>query len=367
MQNLVTTTAQASLYREAGLWTPETLSSRVAELAKGPHGSAVAVVDLLGSRMRTYAELAADSARVAALLEAHGVMTGDVVSIQLPNAYEAVVAAVAVNSLGAVINPLLPNYRARELTHVFKTAQPRAIFTPAAYRGFDHRELVSQVSEGTGVTPFHVVVDGSLEGLTGGALNPGAEASNVSELIFTSGTEATPKAIMHTEETANFAVRANFADLALTPETVVWMPSPVGHSTGFNYGIRLALIHGAKLVLQDQWNAPDAIVLVEAEGCNYTLAATTFLADLVAECERSGKSLPSLPHFGCGGAPVPAPLVARAEEVGICVLRLYGSTEVLCATWNRPDSPFEPSGRLDRWLSRCSTPTSRYATRRETP
>ena len=33
------------------------------------------------------------------------------------------------------------------------------------------------------------------------------DPSAVSELIFTSGTEATPKAIMHTEQTANFSVR----------------------------------------------------------------------------------------------------------------------------------------------------------------
>ncbi len=157
---------------------------------------------------------------------------------------------------------------------------------------------------------------------------------------------------MHTEETANFAVRATFSDLGLTGEQVVWMPSPVGHSTGFNYGIRAALIHGAKLVLQDRWNAPEAIALVDSQRGNYTLAATTFLADLVGECERTGKTLPSLTHFGCGGAPVPAPLVRRALEVGICVLRLYGSTEVLCATWNRPDSPLEKRASTDGYALR---------------
>ena len=45
--------------------------------------------------------------------------------------------------------------------------------------------------------------------------------------------------------------------------------------------------------------------------------------------------------FGCGGAPVPPDLVRRALEHGVTVLRLYGSTEVLVATWNRPTSPLE--------------------------
>ncbi len=285
----------------------------------------------------------------AGMLTDHGVGAGEVVSVQLPNRYEAVVTAVAVNSIGAVLNPLLPNYRRRELTHVFTTARPSAVFTPALYRGFDHRPLVAAAAAKAGLTPLHVVIDEPSESLPdpGVELLPGVSASNVSELIFTSGTEATPKAIMHTEETANFAVRQLFADLGLTAETVVWMPSPVGHSTGFNYGIRAALYHGVTLVLQDQWDAAEAAALVDAHHCSYTLAATTFLADLVGECERTGRRLPSLTHFGCGGAPVPAPLVARAEAVGIRVLRLYGSTEVLCATWNRPDSPFEKRSTTD--------------------
>src|SRR5206468_7357310 len=108
---------------------------------------------------------------------------------------------------------------------------------------------------------------------------------------------------MHPEETANFAVRALFSALALGSGTVVWMPSPVGHSTGFNYGIRAALYHGAPLVLQDRWDAADAAQLVAEFGCQYTLAATTFLDDLVGHCERAGVTLPSLTHFGCGGAP----------------------------------------------------------------
>ena len=50
---------------------------------------------------------------------------------------------------------------------------------------------------------------------------------------------------------------------------------------------------------------------------------------------------------GCGGAPVPPELVRRARELGIGVRRLYGSTEVLVATWNRADSPEEKQRETD--------------------
>jgi acyl-coenzyme A synthetase/AMP-(fatty) acid ligase len=213
--------------------------------------------------------------------------------------------------------------------------------------------MVQEVAAATGVTPIHVVVGDQTHGdqiayescvapasTTTDDLGAG-DAESISELIFTSGTEATPKAIMHTEQTANFSVRVAYSDMGITGDDVVWMPSPVGHSTGFNYGLRFALYHGLPLVLQDQWDATAAMELVLRERCSYTLAATTFLQDLTETARRAGVRLDSLRCFGCGGAPVPPPLVESAAEQGIQCLRLYGSTEVLVGTWNRPHSTLD--------------------------
>jgi non-ribosomal peptide synthetase component E (peptide arylation enzyme) len=344
--DVVTTAERRQAYLDAGWWDDQTLPGRVAHHAAERPGD-LAVVD--EGRIATYAELVSDAARLADALRARGVGEGDVVSVQLPNRYETVVVAVAVLSLGAVINPLLPNYRERELGHVFTTARPAAIVTPAHFRGCDHPALVADVVAATGVAPLNVVLDdgaGAAEpAVTYSALlASGApvaplgdrDAAAVSELIFTSGTEAQPKAIMHTEQTAGFSVRIAHHDLGLTDDDVVWMPSPVGHSTGFNYGLRFALHHGLPLVLQDRWDAETALQLVLQHRCSYTLAATTFLQDLTEAAAAEGVRLGSLRLFGSGGAPVPPALVDAAAGVGIEVLRLYGSTEVLVGTWNRP-------------------------------
>jgi len=172
-----------------------------------------------------------------------------------------------------------------------------------------------------------------------GVAPPQRDPSAVSELIFTSGTEATPKAIMHTEQTTNFSARVAATDMQIDGGDVVWMPSPLGHSTGFNYGLRFALYHGLPLVLQDRWDPAVAVDVIARERCSYTLAATTFLRELVAESVRRGVRVDSLRCFGCGGAPVPPALVEEADAHGVRVLRLYGSTEALVATWNRPDAP----------------------------
>ena len=362
MRDLVTPPERADSFRARGLWTADTLASRVQ--AHADHApEATAVVDELGAGVHTYAELRRDAARLAAGLQTLGVGSGDVVSVQLPNRYHTVVAGVAVQSIGAVVNPLLPNYRAREIAHVLGTAQPRVLVTPGRYRGFDHRSMVEELRR-LGTADFVHVIDPVEDSATAGSaddvllpdliaqsdsdrLPAIGLASAVSELIFTSGTEATPKAIMHTEANTNCAVRTLFDDLGESDDRVVWMPSPVGHSTGFNYGLRAALYTGRPLVLQDRWSAAEAITLLQRWGGTYTLAATTFLADLVEECERQSVTLPQLREFGCGGAPVPAELVRRADDVGIQVLRLYGSTEVLCATWNRPGDDLDRRAHTD--------------------
>lgn len=353
--DVVTPEERRRAYVEAGHWDDSTLVGAVARWAS-TRPDDVAVVDNRGRRA-TYAELYRDATALARHLVSAGVAPGDVVSVQLPNRYEAAVAAVAVQRAAAVINTLLPGYRLKELRHVVETAGTRVIITPAEYRGFEYGPMVDALRSETGRDIAHVVVDGSAAGAV--SLDdilraaPDVElpepqpAHAVSELIFTSGTEAAPKAIMHTEQTANFSVRVAHGDLGMSAADVVWMPSPVGHSTGFNYGLRMGLYSGLRLVLQDQWSAATACDLVAAEGCSYTLAATTFLKDLVEEAARRGQQLSSLQRFGCGGAPVPPELVDAALAQGIQVLRLYGSTEVLVGTWNRPGGPLDKRRHTD--------------------
>ena len=254
MQDVVTAADRRLTYLSGGLWDSSTLPERLAHHAQ-TRPDAVAVVDATGRY--TYAELRRDAAAVCSHLRAAGVAAGEVVSLQLPNRYEAVAAALGVLQLGAVLNPLLPNYRHHELRYVVETARSKAIITPAVYRGFDHRDLVADVRGATATALHHLVVD---DGAGGGDatwsdattppllgedhLPPPRPAEAVSEVIFTSGTEANPKAVMHTEQTTNFSARVAYTFLGLGPEDVVWMPSPVGHSTGFNYGVRFAIYHG---------------------------------------------------------------------------------------------------------------------------
>ena len=344
--------ARARQYVDDGWWDGTTLASRVRGFAFD-QPEAIAVVDETTDARVTYSQLWDDACRVAAFLGSLGVWPGDVVSVQLPNWYETVAIDLGVLARGAVLNPLLPNYRERELEHILGTAKSKVLFTPDEYRGFDHAALGRELHGSLATLQDHVVVRGAGDfwqrvlGRTPAHVEPPDDAAAVSEVIFTSGTEATPKGVMHTEHTTNCNVRSAYAVNALGRHDVVWVPSPIGHSTGLNFGVRLALYFGLKLVLQDRWDAERAVELIETERCSYTLAATTFLTDLVAAAAGSDRDVSSLTRFGCGGAPVPPEIVRAGADAGINVLRIYGLTEALVVSWNRASSPLEKRMHTD--------------------
>jgi acyl-coenzyme A synthetase/AMP-(fatty) acid ligase len=346
--DMVTSNARRDEMERLGHWNDDTLSARVAKHASKKPDSC-AVVDSVGKREFSYAQLDADASRLANFLIAAGIKPGDVVSVQMPSWYETVVIDLGVMRAGAVMNPLLPNYRGKELRHMLTVGGVKVLFTPERYRRFDHRQLADEVLAELDCLERTVCVSDPeadparfrdwLEQYPATAPEQEVSARSVSELIFTSGTEAQPKAIMHTEQTTNFSARAVASSLGLDDSDVIWMPSPIGHSTGFNYGVRVALYLGLPLVLQDQWRVADAVSLIERQRCSYSVVATTFVSDVCSYAEDHTCDLSSMRLFGSGGSPIPPEVVASAKRLGMNVLRLYGSTEVLMATTNRPGDP----------------------------
>lgn len=325
-------------YEAAGYWDQVTLTDRIDQWAALQPG-AIAIVDQQGARRADIATLRDHSRRAASLLLSAGVGPGDVVAVQMPNWYEAVVFGLATLRLGAVLNPLIPTYGAKELRHMLTVGATRAIVTPDRYRSANYAERVGEATSELGHSVHHIRVPeptddfAGLERLLAGveplAAEPARSAETVSMLLFTSGTESMPKAILHTEQTTGCGVREMYRFLGLGGADVVWMPMPIGHSTGFNFGLRFALHHQLKIVLQDRWDAATGIRLCRGEGVSLTAVSPTHLLDMLGVLRENPVDLSQLRYFGCAGAPIPDGVVEAAAEFGITVLRGYGSTEAL--------------------------------------
>src|SRR5579872_1959656 len=280
------TDEDVSRYTGLGYWSDaETVSAFLARNAlEFPDRDAV--VDGNETRL-TYAELNDSASRFATALREHGIGRGDVVGMQLPNCAEATVVSYGIERAGGVVCPLVPMFREHELIHIAQRSNMKALVTAGVLRGYDHDDLASRVA--AAVPRLRTLI--SLSPRTGtGALALSTLLGEASvgpdeplgpndpcAILFTSGTESLPKGTIHSTNSLLAYCRLTSRVLGLGEADNVFMPSPIGHGTGYIFGMRLALYLGTKLVLQDKWDASAAARAIRVEQCGYMHGATPFV------------------------------------------------------------------------------------------
>lgn len=340
----------ADRYRQQGWWNNESLLACF-DRAVQQTPAKIAVIAAAEVRL-SYRELGQKVAQVAAGLAKAGVGKGDVVSIQLPNCAEFVVVHLAANRLGAVTNPLLPTYRARELSYILAKARTKVVVVPAEHRGFDFQGLYQNLVPALPELGAVFVVGGDpregmrayeellLQGECSGG--PVLDGNDLVALIFTSGTESSPKGVVHTHNTMMYGTREMAGLLGLTSDDIVWAPSPIAHGTGFQWGVRQAITLGATLVLQDEWDVDKALKLIQQERCSFVISATPFVAMLLESPKLGQVDLSSLRIFGCAGAPIPRQMGERArQQIGCTLIGMWGMSECFVGSASAPSDPEE--------------------------
>lgn len=333
-----------------GFWRNETLDTYLDRWATRRPGK-VALVD---ARNRyTYAELARLVERIAHGLRAHGVEPGRVISCQLPNWNEFSLLFLAATRLGAVVNPIPPTYRARELSFMLRLLQSRVLVTAETFRGFCYTDMVTSIrpavphlehvfvvrgKPGPRMLPWDVLTEGAWEVREGRQPLAGGDPNDVHEVVFTSGTTGEPKGVMHTPNTTLSTIYTLTERLQLSEHDVILMASTLGHQTGYLYGYCLNILLGATAVWLDIWNAAEAARLIDAERVTFTMGATPFLQDLASVPARH--DLSSLRVFISAGASIPRQLVKDARaRLGATISAGWGMTENGLVTCNGLSDP----------------------------
>jgi cyclohexanecarboxylate-CoA ligase len=330
-----------------GFWHDRTINGDLdACLAACPDKIALTAVRVESGETRrfTYREMASLADRIAVGLSRLGVGRNDVVAMQLPNWWQFSLLYLACTRLGAVLNPLMPIFRERELSFMLKHGEAKVLVVPKSYRNFDHEAMARGLQPGLPMLKRVIVVDG------GGAddfdalltkpeweKEPDARAilagnrpgpDDITQLIYTSGTTGEPKGVMHSANTLMANIIPYAQRLNLGADDVVLMASPMAHQTGFMYGLMMPIMLKQSVVLQDVWEPARAADLIRAEKVTFTMASTPFLTDLTRTVTESGNPAPTLKTFLCAGAPIPGPLVEQAQVgLGAKIVSAWGMTE----------------------------------------
>jgi cyclohexanecarboxylate-CoA ligase len=329
-----------------GLWQDRTVVDFLEEnLRRCPDQTYVTDHNSMTGRSTTlsYRHLDRISRRIAAGLTAQGIGRGDVVAIQLPNWWEFAAVHVACVRIGAITNPLMPIFRERELRFMLGFADTKAIVIPAEFRGTQYAPMLESIRPELPNLEHVFVVGGEGDNSFEATLTTPAWEDEIdldvlfeerrvgpNEVIhycYTSGTSGQPKAVMHTYNTLIGSIGGVYA-LGLDSQSVVLMGSPLAHQTGFLFGLLMPITLGGRTVFMDIWNADHAAKIISEEGVTFTMGATPFLSDLTDSNALVRHPPDTLETFVTAGAPIPRPLVERAQDkLGAQIVAGWGMSE----------------------------------------
>lgn len=325
----------AARWRAEGLHDDQTLPDAIGLAAREDPDVAIVLHSSQRPGRLTLSSLDRRARKVAHALDQRGIGRGDIVAIQLPNWEEAAIAYAAVAMLGAVFVPIVHIYGPKETDWILRASGARMFICPDRWGKIDYLDRITRMPS---LAEMSIVIVG--EALPDGAISwdelesqgdpsfdlPKLEAAAPLLVLFTSGTTADPKGVIHTHQTLMAELR-NMPQAPMNqPDRVTLMPWPAGHIGGL-CALLAPIMTRSLFVLIDQWDPREAARLIEQYRVELFCGAPIHVDAMLDLLDAGEFELGSVREVMSGGAGVPSALVERADAAGWRMVRSYGSSE----------------------------------------
>lgn len=341
---------------------PEMVTAQARTLGARP-----AIID--GTETLTFEDVASRTDAAARALMSLGIDRGDRVAIWAPNAWEWIVAALAVHTVGAVMVPINTRYKGIEAAYLLEKSRAKALFTVTAFLGTDYvsllRESGAQLPDLTDV----IVLRGSAPDATrsyaeflacaddvrhdaarerASTIDP----EDVADILFTSGTTGRPKGAMctHAQNLRVFDQWSSIVGLRSDDRYLVVLP--FFHSFGYKAGWFSALMRGATVYPEPVFEVDVVLRRVQDDAITMLPGPPALYQSILLHPQRASFDLGSLRLAVTGAASIPVELIHRMkEELGFeTVITAYGLTEscgvvTMCRTDDDAETIATTSGR----------------------
>jgi acetyl-CoA synthetase len=302
-----------------------------------------------GMGQQSYAELEAQSNRVAHLLTAQGVRPGDRILLMVGGVPELWPVFIAAIRIGAVVIPATTLLSAHDLPGRLERGEVRHVVTELGETAkFGGLEGFTRLSLGP--------AGGWTDLLAGAASQPDTfTATHVTYagdpllLYFTSGTTSQPKLVTHTHQSYPAGHLSTLAWLGLRPGDVHWNISSPGWAKHAWSNFFVPLTVGAAVVVDsERFSARRTLELIVGLGVTSLCAPPTVWRMLIQQ--PLGEYRGVLTNLLGAGEPLNPEVIEVVQRAWKLTIRDgYGQTETTAQVGNTPGQPVKP-GSMGRPL-----------------
>ena len=275
------------------------------------------------------------NAVASGLLQA-GVVAGDAVAIQLPNAVELPISLLACFRIGAVATPFPIQHREHELRHGLTASGARYLVTAARPDRADvlsaSNSVVSEF-DATMLTFGPETIDDAIPLVLpdGPAEAPPvhtADAADVATICWTSGTTGLPKGVPRSHSMWLASSNRQVTELDLTADERILCPFPVVNMAGIGGMLVPWLQTGSTLLLHHPIDLPVFLGQISDESISYTVAPPPLLNMLLRnEAMLDSVDMSNIRKISSGSAPLAPWMVEGWQDRGIEIVNVFGSNE----------------------------------------